>query len=92
MKRMPLHWPAIPAGMVGTVPLKDDGCVEGGEPWHLARGASILYHWSKKPTEISKWIEAALERRDSAIPNNDYPAFKNNWSGKEWQPYGRKKK
>jgi hypothetical protein len=48
-------------------------------------GFAELYDWSNDPHKVQKWIHEAYERRNIITPDNSFPSFINNRSGREWQ-------
>jgi hypothetical protein len=43
-----------------------------------------IYEWSNNPFEIQQWIHEAFNKRKKNIPDNSYPSFINNKSGRQW--------
>jgi hypothetical protein len=41
--------------------------------------------WSTNSESVQKWIHEAFLRRNTIIPDNSYPSFKNNRNGTGWQ-------
>jgi len=48
-------------------------------------GFAKLYDWSTNPHEVQSWIDEAFRNRNKVLPNNSYPPFINNRSGRQWQ-------
>ena len=48
-------------------------------------GFAKLYNWTNDASLVQSWIHEAFQRRNQIIPDNSYPTFINNRTGKGWQ-------
>jgi len=47
-------------------------------------GFAQLHNWIYDPAEVQKWIQEAFETRNKVTPDNSFPPFADNHSGKRW--------
>jgi len=52
---------------------------------NLKSGYAQLHNWAYDAAAVRQWIQEADETRNKIVPDNTYPHFTANLSGKKWQ-------
>lgn len=52
--------------------------------YNVKCGYATLHDWSDDPSLVANWIDKAFDRRFKQNPDNSYPSYKNNKSGRRW--------
>ena len=52
---------------------------------NLKNGYATLHNWAYDAAAVTQWIKDADETRQKIVPDNTYPHFTANLSGRKWQ-------